>query len=157
MCISFFEIIPEKMIQEPVRKMRERRRDEREQRTLGGIKCKLEERAVKVEADSDETPGRGAHLQMESRAGWWWWGGGWEDTWLHRFGFSRDSVEMALLAPRGTFNTLIHRTHTSAPPLLHLHHSQASAAGRRLFFLICSSLLLCIFLINCHLLASSFG
>lgn len=59
--------------------------------------------------------------------------GGGEDTWLHRFGFSRESVEMALLAPRGTFNTLIHRTHTSAPPLLHLHHSQASAAGRRLF------------------------
>lgn len=70
-CISYFEVIPDKMILELVRKTRERWCDEREQRTLGGIKCKLEERAVKVEADSDETPGRGANLQMESRAGWW--------------------------------------------------------------------------------------
>lgn len=42
-------------------------------------------------------------------------GGGGEDTWLPRFGFSRESVEMALLAPRGTFNTLIRRART--PPL----------------------------------------
>lgn len=62
--------------------MKERSCNEREQRILGGIKCKLEERAVKVETDSDETPGRGANLQREREreVG--------VDTWLHGFRFS---------------------------------------------------------------------
>lgn len=127
--------------------MKECRCNEREQRTLGGIKCKLEERAVKVETDSDETPGRGANLhrererdkeigrEREREVG--------VDTWLHGFRFSRESSAITLLVPCGTFNTVMYYAQLSAPLLPLLQRGFSCEA--RVVFLIFPLMLLCVF------------